>query len=260
MADSLPLSVFVVTLDEEVNLRRCLESLKGMAAEIVVVDSGSRDGTRAVAEAFGAKWLEREWSGFRDQKNFGLEHCTQAWVLNLDADEEMSDDLRDSMRVFLERDESGTDGASFSRLSYFLGRWIRHGDWYPDVKLRLFRREKGRFEGVGGHDHLVMEGEGGVERLRGDLLHFSYPTMNDYIRKLIAFSDAHLQSELEKGRRWSLMGNLFRPLWRFFRSYVLRLGFLDGFPGFWVAVATGFSTFVRHSRLYEQERNSREKR
>jgi glycosyltransferase involved in cell wall biosynthesis len=255
MADSLPLSVFVVTLDEELNLRRCLGSLDGMAAEIVVVDSGSRDGTRAVASEFGAKWLEREWSGFRDQKNFGLEHCTQPWALNLDADEEVSDELLDSMRMFLERDDAGREGASFSRLSFFLGRWIRHGDWYPDVKLRLFRRERGRFEGARGHDHLVLEGDGSVERLRGDLLHYSYPSMNDYIRKMISFSDAHLQTELEKGRRWSLLGNLFRPMWRFFRSYVLRRGFLDGFPGFWVAVATAFAAFVRHSRTYEHEKS-----
>jgi glycosyltransferase involved in cell wall biosynthesis len=258
MAETLPLSMFVVTLDEEANLRRCLGSLEGMASEIVVVDSGSSDGTRGVAEEYGAVWLEHEWSGFRDQKRFALEQCTQPWVMYLDADEELSEELRGFILEFLAKDGAGADAASFSRLTFFLGRWIRHGDWYPDVKDRLFRREKGRLEGDGGHEYLVLEGGGEIRRLEGDLLHYSYPTTNDYLRKIVIFSDEHLRSELEKGKRWSLAGNFFRPWWRFFRSYVLRLGFLDGYPGFWVAVATGFGAFVRHSRLYEHERNSRE--
>ncbi|MEM8952527.1 MAG: glycosyltransferase family 2 protein [Verrucomicrobiota bacterium] len=252
MEDAFPLSVFVVTLNEEANLRRCLTSLGGMAEEIIVVDSGSSDGTKGVADAFGARWFEREWAGFVDQKRYALEKCTRPWVMYLDADEELSGELCDEIRGFLERDGGGADGASFSRVTFFLGRWIRHGDWYPDVKQRLFRREKGRLDGHGGHEYVVMEGGGEVRAFLGELKHYSYPTTNDYLRKMVIFSDEHLRSVREKGLRWSLAGNLFRPWWRFFRSFVLRLGFLDGFPGLWIAVATGFGAFVRHSRLYEE--------
>ncbi|MEM7146622.1 MAG: glycosyltransferase family 2 protein [Verrucomicrobiota bacterium] len=258
MGDAFPLSVFVVTLNEEANLRRCLGSLKGMAAEIVVVDSGSTDGTKAVAEEFGATWVEREWGGFVDQKRFALEQCGQSWVMYLDADEELSDELREAIRAFLEADGDGTAGAALSRVTFFLGRWIRHGDWYPDVKARLFRRAKGRLEGHGGHEYVVLDGGGEMKQLDGELLHYSYPTTNDYLRKMVIFSDEHLRSAKEKEKRWSLAGNLFRPIWRFFRSYVVRRGFLDGYPGLWVAVATGFSAFVRHSRLYEEDVSARE--
>ena len=245
------LTVTVVTLNEESNLRRCLSSLDGLADEIVVVDSGSTDGTRAVADEFGAAWHHQDWQGFRDQKNFALAKSTQPWVLCLDADEELSSELREQISGFLKSD-SAASGASFPRLSQFLGRWIRHGDWYPDRKLRLFRREKGRFVGEPGHDN--VEVDGAIERLSADLLHYSYPTVNSFIEKLNGFSDAFLAKEQSAGKSWSLVQNVTRPWWRFFRGYILRRGFLDGFPGYWIAKATAFSAFVRHSRLYELEK------
>ncbi len=250
--EKLPLSVFVVTLNEEANLRRCLAGVADLATEIIIADSGSTDGTRAVADSFGAAWHERAWTGFADQKNFALSKCTQPWVLCLDADEEVSPELLEQIRDLLHRDPAEVSGAHFPRLSRFLGRWIRHGDWYPDRQLRLFRRERGRFAGEAGHDHAEVDGE--VIGLSGDLLHYSYPTINSYIDKLNGFSDAFAADRAARGKRWSLLGNLLRPPWRFFRGYILRRGFLDGFPGFWIAKATAFSTFLRHSRLYEAER------
>lgn len=249
--NQLPLSVFVVTLDEEVNLRRCLSSLEGIAAEIVVVDSGSTDATRSVAETSGAAWHHRDWSGFRDQKIHALAKCSQPWVLCLDADEALSPALRDEIAALLADAPPSVTGARCPRLSQFLGRWIRHGDWYPDRQLRLFRRESGTFAGGGGHDHAEVEGE--IRELRGDLLHYSYPTLNAYIDKLNSFGDAFLEARLTRGTRWSALGNITRPWWRFFRGYVLKRGFLDGFPGYWIAKGTAFSTFLRHSRLYEHE-------
>ena len=245
------LSVTVVTLNEESNLRRCLSSLCDLATEIVVVDSGSTDGTRAVADEFGARWFHQDWQGFRDQKNFALSKAEQPWVLCLDADEELSPALREELAETLKADDPAIAGASFPRLSQFLGRWIRHGDWYPDRKLRLFRREKGRFVGEPGHDNVEVDGQ--VVRLKADLLHYSYPSTNDFIQKLSGFSDAFLAKEIAAGKSWSLWQNVTRPWWRFVRGYILRRGFLDGFPGFWIAKATAFSAFVRHSRLYERE-------
>ena len=250
----LPLSVPIITFNEEENLRRCLESVTGLAAEIVVVDSGSTDGTRAVAESFGAKWQHQDWLGFRDQKNVALDTCTQPWVLALDADEELSPELRASIGAFFEKGGGSErfQGGYCSRKVWFLGRWITHGDWYPDHKLRLFKRDSAKWGGSPEHDKIDLQGNS--VKLVGELHHYSFPSINRYIEKINVFSDAYLERQIAAGNKWSLSHNLFRPLWRFIRCYFLRRGFLDGFPGFWIATAIAFQAFVRHSRTYEFER------
>lgn len=249
----LPVSVPIVTLNEEKNLPRCLASVAGLAAEIIVMDSGSADATREIAAAAGARVVHQDWLGYRDQKNAALAHCTQPWVLALDADEELSPALRAEIEAFFAMGDAEVfSGASFPRKVWFLGRWITHGDWYPDRKLRLVRREGARWGGSPEHDFLQLEKGARVKRLAADLHHFSFPDTNTYLRKIAIFSDEYLKRELAAGRRWSLLGNLTRPLWRFFRCYVLRRGFLDGFPGLWIAAGIAFQTFVRHSRTYEE--------
>ncbi|CAN5788732.1 glycosyltransferase family 2 protein [soil metagenome] len=248
----LPLSISIVACNEEVNLARCLRSAADLAEEIIVVDSGSKDGTIAVAERFGAKVVHQDWLGYRDQKNMALQLCTKPWVLALDCDEELSPELKQSVRDFFSDSQSEThDGAWCNRKVWFLGRWITHGDWYPDRKLRLFRREKAQWSGSPEHDYIEMEGK--TVFLRGDLHHYSFPTMNRYIEKINVFSDVFLERQKAAGAKWSLFTNVARPLWRFFRAYVLRRGFLDGFPGLWIAVATAFQAFVRYGRKYEDE-------
>jgi len=255
-AAPLPLSVFWVTCNEEANLPRSLASAAALLpAEIVVVDSGSTDRTREVAERFGATWIEQPWLGMRDQKNFALGQCREPWVLNLDADEEISPGLAEEIRAFFASGPPASVGAlGFPRCSWFLGRWIRHGDWYPDRKVRLFRRGTGSFIGDAGHDRVELDPGAETRWAVSDLFHYSYRDTTHFLRKLADFSDLHLRAERERGGRWSLAGNLSRPAWRFFRGYVLRGGFLDGFPGLWIAAATAFATFVRHSRLYESSR------
>ena len=245
-----PLSVSIVTCNEERNLPRCLASVAGLAAEIIVMDSGSTDTTRHVAASVGARVIHQDWLGYRDQKNAALSHCTQAWVLALDADEELSPGLRAEIEGFFQTGETERyHGASFPRKVWFLGRWITHGDWYPDRKLRLVRRDGARWMGSPEHDFLEVPGP--VKKLASDLHHFSFPDTATYLRKFTVFADEYLKRELAAGRRWSLAGNVTRPLWRFFRGYVLRRGFLDGFPGLWIATGIAFQTFVRHSRTYE---------
>lgn len=246
----LPVSVSIVACNEERNLPRCLASVAGLASEIVVLDSGSTDATCRIAAGAGARVVHQEWLGYRDQKNAALAHCTQPWVLALDADEELSPALRGEIEAFFgDCRHERFFGASFPRKVWFLGRWITHGDWYPDRKLRLVRREGARWAGSPEHDFLEVPGP--VVPLRSDLHHYSFPDTATYIRKINVFADEYLKRELAAGRQWSLLGNLTRPLWRFFRGYVLRRGFLDGFPGLWVAVGIAFQTFVRHSRTYE---------
>jgi glycosyltransferase involved in cell wall biosynthesis len=248
----LPLSLAIIARDEEANIARCLRSAEGLPAEIIVVDSGSRDGTRGIAESFGAKVIHQEWLGHRDQKNVALQRCTQPWVLALDCDEELSPALRDSIEKYFQRGHSEEfDGAECNRKVWFLGRWITHGDWYPDRKLRLFRREKAVWSGSPEHDRVELRGR--ITRLDGDLHHYSFPDIRRYVEKINVYSDVFLERQKEAGTRWSLFANVARPPWRFFRAYVLRRGFLDGFPGLWIAVATAFFNFVRYSRKYEDE-------
>lgn len=250
--ESLPISVAIVTLNEETNLPRCLASLQGLAREIVVVDAGSTDGTLAVAQSHGARILHQDWLGFREQKQLAFNHCVQPWVLVLDSDEELSAELRrEILAFFADGSAEAYHGASFPRMVFFMGRWIRHGDWYPDRKLRLVRRELTRYTGSSAHDKLEMDAGCRALAMNGDLHHYSFKNTNHYISKINVFSDAHLRDQLEAGRGWSLVATLTRPWWRFFRAYVLRRGFLDGFPGLWIAVGTAYQTFIRHSRLYE---------
>jgi glycosyltransferase involved in cell wall biosynthesis len=249
----LPLSLSIVSCNEEANLRRCLTSAAGLAREIVLVDSGSSDGTLAVAREFGARIVHQDWLGYRDQKNVALGLCTQPWVLALDCDEEVSPELRQSIVTFFEAGDSARfAGAEMARKVFFLGRWITHGDWYPDRKIRLFLREKAHWGGSPEHDRVELK-EGEVKRLAGDLHHYSFRDMAHYISKINGFADVFLERQMAGGAQWSLLAAVFRPWWRFFRAYVLRRGFLDGFPGFWIAIATAFFAFVRYSRKYEHD-------
>ena len=247
---SVKLSVSLIASNEEKNIQRCLDSVRSIADEIVIVHNDCSDKTVEIAERYGAKCFEQKWQGYRDQKNISLEKASESWVLCLDADEVVSPELLSSIKGFIKKGpEHGVDGYAFNRLSFFLGKWIRHGDWYPDRKLRLVRNGEAKWTGAQVHE--VLKTKGGVKRMKGDLLHYSYPSMSSFIDKTISFSDLYLQRKLEAKQKWRLTNVIFRPVWRFVRGYFIRLGFLDGFPGFFIAASTAFSTFFKHSRLYE---------
>lgn len=249
----LPLSVVVIARNEQVNLRRCLASVAGWVSEIVVALNGTTDASASVAQAAGARVVELSWKGFRDTKNEALDLATQPWRLCLDADEAVSPELRDSIRRFLASPESAAcAGARFPRMVHFLGRWIRHGDWYPDYAIRLVAAGRGRWGGDAiVHEKMVCTGP--VATLKGDLYHYSFPTLASHVSKMMPFAELHLQQQRERRARFSAAQAVFRPAWRFFRAYVIRAGFLDGYPGFYIACGTAFGTFVRHTRVYEAE-------
>jgi glycosyltransferase involved in cell wall biosynthesis len=253
VTDPLQLSVVIVAKNEAANLPRCLASVRGWTAQIVVVLNATTDESEALALAAGAHVHHLPWQGFRDTKNAALALATQPWALCLDADEEVSPALRSAIDAFFKRPDFDTfAGARFPRKVWFIDRWITHGDWYPDLSLRLIQRERARWGGDA-FVHEKMECIGPVATLRGDLHHYSFPTLSSHVAKINPFADLFLQQHQARGTRFSVFAAMIRPFWRFLRAYFFKLGFLDGFPGFYIAWATAFGAFVRYSRLYEAE-------
>ncbi len=249
----LPLSVVIVARNEAGNLPRCLASVRGWVSEIVVALNDTTDGSAAIARESGARVQNLPWKGYRDTKNEAIALATQAWALCLDADEEVSAALHSAIVAFFARPDLGTfAGASFPRKVWFVNCWITHGDWYPDYSLRLIRRDRSRWGGDA-YVHEKMICDGPVARLHGDLNHYSFPSISSHVSKINLFADLFVQQQAEKNGRFSAASAVLRPFWRFFRAYVIRRGFLDGFPGLYIAWATAFGAFVRYSRLWERE-------
>lgn len=257
MSRPLPIAVSLIAKNEAANIRRCLDSVKGWCAEIVVVCNDCTDDTESIVTAEYAGRVVREtWHGYREQKNLSLNLATQPWVLCLDADEVVSPELRAAITRFVEADGDGADAAEFARCSHFMGRWIRHGDWYPDRCLRLIRRGAGAWGGDRDHTRIITTGR--ITRLSGDLLHHPYRNMGAQVRKIAAQSDDFVEKAVETGRtRFSLFKVLTRPPFRFLRAYLLRLGFLDGFPGFYIAASNAFAVMLKHARLRELDDGER---
>ena len=253
MVSPLPISVVIIAKNEAHTLPRCLASVQGWVAEIVVALNNTHDASETIAKTAGAAVHQLPWQGYRDTKNAALALAQQPWVLSLDADEEVSPALRDALTAFFARtDHDSFAGARFPRKVWFIDRWITHGDWYPDLSLRLLHVGRARWGGDA-IVHEKVESDGPVATLRGDLHHYSFPTLASHVAKINPFADLFVRQQQAKGGRFSVIAAVFRPFWRFFRAYVLKLGFLDGYPGFYIAVATAFGAFVRYSRLYEAE-------
>jgi glycosyltransferase involved in cell wall biosynthesis len=235
---SLPLSVVIITLNEEQNLGRTLESVKPLITdgqgEIIVVDSGSTDRTVEIAKSYGAKVFVEEWKGFAAQKNSAIEKAAGEWVLSLDADEEVEPELAREIRSALQasgaRNPESTCGHWIPRKNYFLGRWIRHGGFWPDPKLRLFLKGKGSVEIRAVHETVKVDG--GTPILKHALLHHAYPTLEIYLEHMRRYADLGAEMLKDKPRWWLWLNRWLNPPLTFFYNYVVRLGFLDGREGF----------------------------
>jgi len=254
LSPPLPISVVVVARNEAANLPRCLDSVRGWVSEILVALNNTTDNSDEVARAHGATAVhELPWVGYRDTKNAALALAAQPWALCLDADEEVSPALCEAIAAFFASGGATRFvGARFPRKVWFINRWITHGDWYPDLSLRLVLREKSHWGGDAFvHEKMVCDGP--VATLRGDLHHYSFPTLASHVGKIAPFAALFVSQQQARGRHFSLFAALARPTWRFVRAYVFRLGFLDGYPGLYIAWATAFGAFVRYSSLYEAE-------
>lgn len=258
-SQKLPLSVCVIAHNEADRIRACLDSVKALATEIVLVYNDCTDGTEVIArDDYGAAIYEESWHGHRDQKNIALSKATQPWVLCIDSDEVVSDELARSIRAFVEANDPAWAGASFPRKVWFLGRWITHGDWYPDYSLRLVRNGKAKWAGSREHDKMDLQGES--RKLAGDLLHYSFRDLNHQASKIAYFGDIFVERKAANYGPWHTPPVVFRSFWRFFRAYFLRRGFLDGFPGFYIAFFQAFATFYRYSKIYEAKLQEKEPR
>jgi glycosyltransferase involved in cell wall biosynthesis len=249
------LSVAIVTLNEEETLARTLASV-AWAEEILIVDSGSTDRTAEIARSFGARVIEREWPGFATQKNFAIEQCSGTWVLSLDADEELTPDLQQEIRALLSTNPK-QDAFYLKRRNYFLGRWIRHGGFYPDPKLRLFKCGEAKFAERAVHETIAFDGEVGT--LKFDMLHHSYPTLSYYIEHMNRYSSLGAEILVSRGRAGrSLIGFVVNvwlvPMQVFQWNYIFRLGFLDGREGLLLHLYHAVYTSWKYAKAWEQAR------
>lgn len=244
------LTATVITYNEGRNIRACLESLRWVK-EIIIVDSGSSDRTLEICRDYTDKIFYHPWAGFIEQKNFAVSLAGHHWVLNIDADERVPDELRQA----IERELAAPryDGYWIARRNYFLGRWMRHGGWYPDRVLRLFDRRKGRFGGIDPHAYFALS-DGSVGSIAGDLVHLTYRDFSQYICKQDFYTGISAEGQVRKGRRFGSVSSvelILRPLIKFVQVYLLKRGCLDGLQGLIAAMGASCFNFFKYAKLWE---------
>ncbi|GAB3199011.1 glycosyltransferase involved in cell wall biosynthesis [Pontibacter aydingkolensis] len=242
------LSVTIITFNEEQNIERCLKSVKGVADEVIVVDSLSTDKTKEICLSYGVTFVERPFTSMIDQKNYSLSLATHRHVLSLDADESLTAELRQS--VLKVKNNWTADGYKLNRLTNYRGQWIKHSGWYPDRKLRLFDRTKAHWGGQNPHDKVIPEPDAKIENLKGDMLHYYSYNVKQHLDQINRYTDISMQEMWLRGKRTSVLAILVKPPFRFFRTYFLQRGFLDGFNGFFIAGLSAYTVFLKYAKLY----------
>lgn len=249
-----PISLVIITLNEEKNIERCIKSVLDVADEIVVLDSLSNDKTKEICLKYPVRFIEQPFLGYIEQKNKALEFATYPHVLSLDADEALSDELKAS--ILKVKENWQFDGYYCNRLTNFCGKWIHHTDWYPDKKLRLFDKRKGRWSGINPHDKYSLQPGCSESFLKGDLLHYSFPTINQHMEVMKKFTTIMAKEGFEKGKKANFMALVISPFWKFLKSYFFRLGFLDGYYGFVVSIISAYATFMKYVKIKELQQNN----
>ena len=249
------LSAILITRNEEANLEDCLASLDGLATQIVVVDTQSTDRTLAIAQRYGALISSPpDWPGFGPQKNRALDLASEDWVLSLDADERLTPELRAEIMGVLDKPQ--TDCYAIPRLSWYCGRFMRHSGWTPDYVDRLFKRGSARFSSDLVHERLIPKGP--VLRLKNQMLHYSFMNLAQVQEKMERYSTASAQQAFARGKTASPLKAILHGAWSFFRTYILRAGFLDGPQGFSLALANAKGSYLRYIKLWRLIKKSKE--
>ena len=251
----LPLSVYVITFNNGATIERALKSVSGWADEVIVVDSHSADGAQKIIQRYTEKLLQYDTQDLREKYQYAQDQCINQWVLFIDADEWLTHDIKEEISNIIQG-QSLYDGFIVNRRNMYLGREIKYGGWYPDREIRLYRKEKGRWEG-GIHAKITIKGKIGI--LKNYYMHTPYTDTAHQIRTIDRYSEAYAEDLRSSGRRFHLYNIITRPLYRFFRDYILKRGFLDGIPGLIIVASTMYYVFMKHAKLWEIEMKERNK-
>lgn len=251
--EKLPLSVVIITFNEERNIARCIDSVSSLAQEVIVVDSFSKDKTKELVVERGAVFLEHAFEGHIQQKNWAWKQASNDWVLSLDADEALDENLMNSIRVALAQ-EAVLEGYTMNRLTNYCGHWVRYSGWYPDTKLRLFRKGMGEWGGVNPHDRFELDEQVKAGHLEGDILHYSYYSREDHLKQIEYFSDIASKELHEQGKSVSLGMIWIKVIAQYVKNLLLKSGFRDGSTGFTIARLSAFATYRKYIKL--QQRNA----
>ena len=252
--ENLKISAVIIAFNEADRLPGALDSLKGSVDEIVVIDGFSSDRTAEVARAMGAHVFQNEFVDFASQKNFAMHKAQHDWILNLDADERLDDDLKASLAgLKTGGPHARTSGFSFKRKTFYLGRWVLHSGWYPDKKVRLFKKANAHWQGRI-HEKLVITGE--VAELRGAILHYTYRDMADHFRRINHYTSFQAEEIVRQKKTWLLARSIILPQTTFLRHYVVKLGFLDGWTGFVIALLSSWATALKYLKAIELKKQN----
>lgn len=245
------LSVTIITLNEERNIGRCLESLQEIADEIIVVDSFSTDKTKEISEKWGATFVQTQWKGYSETKNYANSLAKHDYVFSIDADEAVSDRLKASI---LKLKEVGFEGAyTMNRKTNYCGQWINHSGWYPDTKLRIWNKNQAQWKGAV-HEQLMFVEHVKTELLKGDLFHYSYYTIGEHLSQINKYTDLAAKQMYDKGVQSGILKILFKPMVKFIRNYILKGGYRDGYFGFVICRLSAYATFLRYIKLKQLSR------
>lgn len=254
------ISGVVITYNEEKDIENCIQSMQGVVDEIVIVDSYSTDKTKEICLKYGTRFIENKFEGFTTQKNFANDQAKYHYVLSLDADEELSEELKKS--ILEVKENLVYDGYSFNRLNNYDGKWIRHSNWYPDRKIRMFNRKKARWKGENNlHEIIVLDNPKSHAVLKGDLLHWAYESIDEHYRKANDYASIAAKNSFERNpnKKIGFIKLILSPFWKFFKNYFIKRGFLDGFEGLVICTFTAFGTFLKYSKIKELQRKAQRK-
>lgn len=243
------ISVVIITFNEEKNIGRCIDSVLPVADEVIVVDSFSTDKTQEIVLEKGCRFIQHKFDGHIEQKNWAITQAKYPHILSLDADEALSDELRNEIISIKESWEA--DAYYFNRLTNYCGQWIKHCGWYPDQKLRLWDSRKGKWGGTNPHDKFELSQGASKKYLKGDLLHYSYYTISQHVLQIEKFTSISANEAVNKGKTMGIGGLLMKPVWKFIRDYFFRLGILDGYYGFIICKLSAFATFTKCLKMIE---------
>lgn len=250
MLNAVKISATIITLNEEKKIEGCLQSLATVVDEIIVVDSCSTDRTEEICNRYGVKFISHPFEGYVAQKNFAVSQSSHDIILALDADERLSGELRKSIMA-VKKNWGIAGGYSFNRFNNYCGKWIRFCGWYPDRKIRLWDKRKGKWGGEDPHDKVIIASDQ-VKHLKGDLLHMAYYSVDEHLQQMHKFAEIAARAKYGNGKKpVFIIHVLLNPLFKFFKKYILQLGFLDGYYGFVFCATTSALNFYKYLRLYE---------